>query len=239
MRETHPGQETHPPAILRVFQSKDETRAFYNKIARVYDLLTERSEESLRQAGLEKLDAHFGESVLEIGFGTGHCLIALARMIGPSGKVCGLDLSDAMLAVAQGNLLKEGLADQVELACGDAVHVPYPSECFDAVFMSFTLELFDTDEIPLVLAECRRVLCPGGRIAVVGMSKEGEGGVILHAFEWTHQHFPNLLDCRPIFVQKSLEAAGFRIQSVDRRTMWVPVEIVLGVKDLGRSLKRK
>ncbi len=94
--------------------------------------------------------------------------------------------------------------------------------------MSFTLELFDADEISLVLAECKRVLHHGGRIVIVGMSKEGEGG--LHAFEWTHQHFPNLLDCRPIFVQ-SLEAAGICIQSADRKTMWVPVEIVLGVKE--------
>jgi hypothetical protein len=44
--------------ILRVFQSKDETRAFYNKISKVYDLLAERSEEPIRRLALEKLDAH-------------------------------------------------------------------------------------------------------------------------------------------------------------------------------------
>jgi hypothetical protein len=41
----------HGP-ILRVFQSKDQTRAFYNKISRVYDLLSERSEAPMRKAGL-------------------------------------------------------------------------------------------------------------------------------------------------------------------------------------------
>ena len=75
------------------------------------------------------------------------------------------------------------------------------------------------------------MLQPGGRIVVVGMSKETEGGMITNVFEWTHQHFSNLLDCRPIFVQRSLEEAGFRTRRADRRTMWVPIEIVLCTKE--------
>ncbi len=218
------------PEVLRVLQTKDETKAFYNKISRVYDLLADQSEEPVRQAGLEMLNARSGEKVLEIGFGTGHCLVILAQAVGSTGKVYGLDLSDEMLKLAQENLEKEGLADRVELICGDAMELPYPSETMDAIFMSFALELFDTPEIPKVLAECRRVLRPGGRIVVVGVSKEGEGGVILQVFEWTHKHFPNLMDCRPIFVRNALEEAGLRIESVGNRTMWVPVEIVLAVK---------
>ena len=83
-------------ASSRVFQSKDQTRAFYNKISRVYDLLSERSEAPMRKAGLELLRDVAGESVLEIGFGTGHSLVALAKAVGPKGKVFGLDLSDKM-----------------------------------------------------------------------------------------------------------------------------------------------
>ena len=64
------------PAILRVFQSKDQTKAFCNKISHVYDVLSERSEAPMRKAGLELLKARAGERVLEIGFGTGHCLVA-------------------------------------------------------------------------------------------------------------------------------------------------------------------
>lgn len=218
------------PEVLRVLQTKDETKAFYNKISKVYDLLADQSEGPVRQAGLEMLKACPGEKVLEIGFGTGHCLVALAQAVGPTSKVYGIDLSDEMLKLAQENLEKEGLADQVELVCGDAMELPYPSSTMDAIFMSFTLELFDTPEIPNVLAECRRALRPGGRIVVVGMSKEGEGGIVLQVFEWTHKHFPNFLDCRPIFVRNALEAAGFHIENVEHRTMWVPVEIVLAVK---------
>ena len=230
MSATSPEQIGSQPEVLRVLQTKSETKAFYNKISKVYDLLADQSEEPVRREGLEKLNAHPGEKVLEIGFGTGHCLIALAQAVGAAGKVYGIDLSDEMLKIAQENLEKEGLADRVELICEDAGKLPHAAESLDAIFMSFTLELFDTPEIPNVLKECKRALRPGGRIVVVGVSKEGEGGVILQVFEWTHKHFPNFMDCRPIFVRKALEAAGFRIESVENRTMWVPVEIVLAVK---------
>jgi demethylmenaquinone methyltransferase/2-methoxy-6-polyprenyl-1,4-benzoquinol methylase len=97
----------------------------------------------------------------------------------------------------------------------------------DAVFVSFTLELFDTPEIPQVLAGCKRVLRPGGRIGVVAITKEGKEGFAVEAYEWTHQHFPNLLDCRPIFVRRGLEEAGFTIKDATITKMWVPVEIVV------------
>jgi ubiquinone/menaquinone biosynthesis C-methylase UbiE len=216
--------------VLRVLQSRSETRAFYDKISKVYDLLAEHSEEPVRRAGLEKLDAKVGESVLEIGFGTGHSLVELARTVGPSGRVYGLDLSEGMLKQADELLRREQLRAQVELRCGDAENLPYDSETTDAVFMSFTLELFDTPEISTVLGECKRVLRPGGRIVVVGMSKEGKEGFLVHAFEWTHQHFPNFLDCRPIFVRRALEEQGFAIVDASLMHMWVPVEIVLAVK---------
>jgi len=213
--------------VLRVLQSKDETRAFYDKISGVYDLLAEHSEEPVRQTGLEKLALVPRERVLEIGYGTGHCLVQLAEAVGPEGTVFGIDLSEGMRAQARDRLEKEHLIDRVELSCGDATHLPYPYGCMDAVFMSFTLELFDTPEIPQVLAECKRVLRAGGRIGVVAITKEGKEGLAVGAYEWTHQHFPNLLDCRPIFVRRALENAGFSIRDATIMKMWVPVEVVV------------
>ena len=96
--------------------------------------------------------------------------------------------------------------------------------------MSFTLDLFDTPEIPKVLNECKRVLRPGGRIVVVGMSKEGEHEPLVGAFEWAHKHFPNFIDCRPIYVRQVLENAGFQIQKALMKHMWIPVEVILGAK---------
>lgn len=223
-------QKQDQPGVLRVLRTRDEARAFYNKIARVYDFLSESTEEPMRKFGLDQLDVRDGERVLEIGFGTGTSLVELARMVGSHGKVLGVDIADQMLDVARQRLRDKLLEDRVELICGDATTLPYLSDSVDAIFTSFTLELFDTPEIPVVLAEWRRVLRPGGRLVVVSMSKEGENGAILHMFEWTHKHFPNFLDCRPIFVRQAVQAAGFQIESAARKAMWVPVEIVLGRK---------
>jgi ubiquinone/menaquinone biosynthesis C-methylase UbiE len=223
-------QTYHQAGVLRVLQSKEETKAFYNKIAGVYDMLAERSERPVREAGLKMLGVRSGERMLEIGFGTGHCLVELARAVGPSGRVFGIDLSDNMVRAAEKLVRDEGLEERTELVCGDALHLPYEAESVDGIFMSFTLELFDTPEILKVLAECRRVLKTGGRIVVVGMSRTSRGGLVTEVFEWTHRHFPNYLDCRPILVRRALEDAGLRITGYEIAKMWVNVEVVRGVK---------
>jgi len=220
----------HQPGVLRVLQSKEETRAFYDKIARVYDLLAEHSEAPVRRAGLQMLDAQRGQTVLEIGYGTGHCLLELAQSVGSRGRIYGIDLSDKMREISHARLQDQGLEDRVELNCGDALHLPYPSASMDGVFMSFTLELFDTSEIPMVLSECRRVLRDERRIVVVGMSRVVPKGLVTEVFEWTHRHFPNYLDCRPILVRQALEDAGFYIAQSKTVKMWVNVEVVCGLR---------
>jgi len=216
----------YEPGVLRVLQTKSETKAFYNKIAQVYDLLAEHSEHPMREAGLKMLAPALGESLLELGFGTGHILVELAKAVGPAGKVFGIDIAENMLAQTKDLLESEGLSDRVSLECGDAKDLPYGDGSTDGIFMCFTLELFDTPEIPRVLAQCRRVLRPEGRIVVVAVSKEGKQGLVIRAFEWTHKHFPNLMDCRPIYARRALEAAGFTIDDSLVESMWVPVEIV-------------
>ena len=216
--------------VLPVLQSKEETRAFYNKIAKVYDLLAERSEQPVRDQAFSKLAPQPGERVLEIGFGTGHNLARIAKRVAPTGAVFGIDLAENMVEAAQELVDQENLHDFVELTCGDAEQLPYEPGTMDAVVMNFTLELFDTPNIPCVLDQCRRVLRQGGRIVVAGISKQGTQGVVIRAFEWTHRHIPHLMDCRPIYIRRSLESAGFRIQATSLEHMWVPVEIVLGRK---------
>jgi demethylmenaquinone methyltransferase/2-methoxy-6-polyprenyl-1,4-benzoquinol methylase len=94
------------------------------------------------------------------------------------------------------------------------------------------LELFDSPEIPLVLAECKRCLRTGGRISVVGLSRK-HPTFMTGLYEWLHRKFPLFFDCRPIFVQQSLKTAGFHTQSViDLFMMGLKVELVLAIKQV-------
>ena len=217
--------------ISRVTRSKEETKANYDKMSKWYDILAGRSEKKYRDAGLQKLGVRKGEIVLEIGFGTGHCILSLAHLIGESGKVYGIDISEGMLERARARVEETGLSERVDLKCGDAAKLPFGANFFDVVFMSFTLELFDTPDIATVLLECQRVLQNGGRICIVALSKKGKPTVMTRLYEWAHRKFPSYVDCRPIFVQKALEDIRFQILDGGEMSIWgLPVEIVVARK---------
>ena len=216
-------------SVSRVLRSKEDAKSSYNQLSNWYDLVSGSSEKKYRDIGIQKLDAREGEKVLEIGYGTGHCILALAQTIGDSGKVYGIDLSEGMSAITQERVRKAGLADRVNLQVGDAASLPFDPNSLDAIFMSFTLELFDTPEIPLVLKQCHQVLRPEGRIVVVSLVKKP--GLATQIYEWFHEKMPSAVDCRPIFAQQDLAAAGFEIRDVEALSMWgLPVEIIVAAK---------
>lgn len=217
--------------ISRVTRSKEDAKASYNTMSKWYDVIAGRFEKKYRDIGLQKLNTKSGDVVLEIGFGTGECILALARSVGVSGKVYGIDISEGMCNITQSKIKKEGLSEIVELTCGDAVKLPFKVDFFDAIFMSFTLELFDTPEIPTVLNECYRVLRNGGHICVVAMSKKGDNSLMMRLYEWLHKKLPKYFDCRPIFVQDALQSTDFQILDAVKLSMFgLAVEIVLGKK---------
>jgi ubiquinone/menaquinone biosynthesis C-methylase UbiE len=219
---------THQQKISRVTRSKKEARTTYDRMSRWYDMLAGSSELKYEQIGLQNLKIREGENVLEIGVGTGQCLPSLAQSVGDSGTVYGIDISAGMLDVALKRVRKAGVLNRVELVIGDGATLPFGTDFFDAVFMSFTLELFDTPEIPVVLSECRRVLLKGGRIGVVAMSKKGSSGVMVDLYEWAHKVLPRYVDCRPIYVQEALEDAQFHVVDDVAMSMWgLPVEIIV------------
>jgi demethylmenaquinone methyltransferase/2-methoxy-6-polyprenyl-1,4-benzoquinol methylase len=90
----------------------------------------------------------------------------------------------------------------------------------DALFMSFTLELFDTEDIPLLLRECYRVLKSQGRIGVVSLQKSNQYSRIEGLYEWVHARFPQWVDCRPIQAARELIRAGFELQQAEVQPMF-------------------
>lgn len=187
-------------------------------------------EKRYRKLGLEKLAVQEGEKVLEIGFGTGRAILSLAKSVGSTGKVFGIDISEGMFKVTSAKLQKAGLSDRVGLLCEDAISLPYTDQFFDAIFLCFTLELFDNPEIPQILAECRRVLDSNGRICVVSLAKKDRW--MVRVYEWFHKRFPRRIDCRPIYVQEVMKNANFTIIDTKGLSMWgLPVAVVLAKKE--------
>ncbi len=198
--------------ISRVRRSRQAAKRMYDRYSRVYDWIGGQFERKYALAGVQSLGLRPGEQVLEIGYGTGHMLGALANLVSSSGKIWGIDISEGMYNIALRRIQRMGLGPRVRLLCGDAINLPFDSDSFDVVFMSFTLELFDTPEIPQLLKQCRRVLRKGGRIGVVALSKKPSPGRISRLYEWLHHYFPKWIDCRPIFLSQILSNTGFQVR---------------------------
>jgi demethylmenaquinone methyltransferase/2-methoxy-6-polyprenyl-1,4-benzoquinol methylase len=125
-----------------------------------------------------------------------------------------------MYEIALKRIQKTGFADRIKIFCGDAVLLPFESNTFDVVFMSFTLELFDTPDIPQLLQECQRVLRKGGRMGVVSLSKKGAEGLVTRIYEKFHSLFPKWIDCRPIYLSHILTENGFQVVKESMQLMF-------------------
>lgn len=204
-------------------------RHSYNRMSKIYGLLSDGSEKRfVAEAIRGMLKPQPGEVVLEPGCGTGQALAALAELVGPTGRTYGLDVSDGMVAASTRRLRDAHLMPRTVVTRGSALELPYPGNMFDAIFMSFTLELFSAHDIPIVLDECARVLKPGGRLCIACMSSHGGNPAMERLYSWSHRHFPTFVDCRPIDASRYLPDAGFGIYERKSLSMWgLAVDLML------------
>ena len=217
--------------IFPVNRPKSAAKRIYDRLSPIYDELAGSSEAPLTRLGLEILAVKPSERILEIGSGTGKTLVLLGDQVGPSGSVHGIDLSRGMLRQAQRRLAKAEIPGRYNLVEGDGARLPYAGDQFCAAFLSFTLELFDTPEIEVVLGECRRVLKPGGRLGLVTLFRDNHPGAIVRIYEWFHLKLPAFVDCRPINAGSMLQESGFRLENRLVKAMWgLPVEILVARK---------
>ncbi len=116
-----------------------------------------------RRLGVNALGLTPGDTVVEIGCGTGLNFGLLQEKVGPQGKIIGVDLTDAMLEQARQRVAKHGWQN-VELIQRDATLYNFP-ENVNGVFSTFAISLIP--DAPQIIERASQALAPGGRIALV------------------------------------------------------------------------
>lgn len=155
-------------------------------------------EKVLRLARLEP-----GESVLDVGCGTGTLAIVAKRRVGPTGTVHGIDASPEMIARAGKKARKAGV--EVFFKNGLAEALPFPDAQFDAVLTTVMLHHLPREPRQRCAREMRRVLKPGGRVLAVDFGGPAREGKSLLAHFHRHGHV-NLRDLTAVLNEAGLNS---------------------------------
>jgi len=108
-----------------------------------------------------------GERVLDVGSGAGMDSLIAAQMVGPEGRVTGIDMTSEMVAKARANAEATGLAN-VQFVEGEAEALPFPDGSFDVVLSNGVIDLVPDKDA--VFGEIFRVLAPSGRIQLADVT---------------------------------------------------------------------
>ncbi len=161
-----------------------------------------------RERVLALLAPRAGERAIDIGCGPGLTTEGLARAVGTTGAVLGIDIAPPMLAIASRRCA--GLP-QVRIERGDVNALAAEDACFDVALASQVYEY--VDDIDGALKELARVICPGGRVVLVDTDWESavwassDDVRMRRVLETWNEHIPH--PQLPRTLKRRMEAAGF------------------------------
>jgi arsenite methyltransferase len=161
-----------------------------------------------------------GERILDIGSGPGLLAGELARAVGPTGAIVGIDLSADMLALAAelgGGALGGESEAPVAFQLADATELPFADASFDGVVSTQVYEY--VEDVPRALAEARRVLAPNGRIVILDTDwdslvwQSGDGALTRRVLTAWDQHLADPF--LPRRLPRLLRESGFILEDTD------------------------
>jgi demethylmenaquinone methyltransferase / 2-methoxy-6-polyprenyl-1,4-benzoquinol methylase len=150
---------------------KEYVRSLFDAIAYRYDLLNHLLSGGVdllwRRAAIEALKDVQPKNILDVATGTADLAIASLRLRPES--VVGVDISEAMLAVGRQKITNKQLSHVITLESGEAEHLRFEDDTFDAAMVAFGARNFE--HLRQGLSEMRRVVRPAGKIVVLEFSK--------------------------------------------------------------------
>jgi demethylmenaquinone methyltransferase/2-methoxy-6-polyprenyl-1,4-benzoquinol methylase len=153
-----------PDEVVELYR---ERAAGYDRTVRLYEWLgfdTDR----YRIRAADALSLEPGDTVVEVGCGTGLNLPLLRERVGPTGRVIGVDLTDAMLEVAARRVREHGW-DNVDLVCTDAARYAFPPGV-DGIVSTLALTL--SPDYDAIIAAGASALAPGGRWVILDLKHD-------------------------------------------------------------------
>ncbi len=196
---------TEEPRNMPATKSKAEVVKIYAKLSRMYDAWGVLTEARAAERALQLAAIKDGEDILEVAVGTGRVFEQIVSA-NKTGRNEGIDLSPEMLAVAEKRLSRK--FSNYSLKVADAYSLPYEEASFDVVVCNYMFDLLPTEDFPVVLLEFKRVLRPGGRIALTSWTRARHW--YSRIWDWLIGAAPDLMaGCRPVFLRAAVEQAGF------------------------------
>lgn len=187
-------------------EKKERVKGYFRETAHKWDeIRRDYYDENLRDAIIQKADVKTGDTVLDIGCGTGFLTVGLAEAVGREGRIVGIDVSEEMMSEARRNLSKAG-ASNVEFRVGDAENIPLADNSMAAVVGNMVLHHCPSPES--AVEEMARVLKPKGRLVLADMEE--------HEEEWLKDEMADLwLGFNPQKIKDMFQRAGLKKVEVE------------------------
>jgi len=144
-------------------------RAIFDRIAPVYDQMNDwlslGQHRIWKQMTVKWSSAQPGDTCIDLCCGSGDLALQLARQVGQTGRVYGVDFAPAQLAIAQERAQRQYPHPPITWVEADVLDLPFADNYFDAATMGYGLR--NVTDIPRSLKELHRVLKPGAKAAIL------------------------------------------------------------------------